>query len=44
MDRIEHDADTTDLGAASIETRGGDVRLTEIGGKQPAMAGIGADD
>lgn len=44
MNRIEHDPDTIDLGAASVETRGGDVKLTEIGGQQPAMSGIGADD
>lgn len=44
MNRIEEHADIVDLGTASVETRGGDVRLTEIGGKQPAMSGIGADD
>ena len=44
MERIEHDTDTLDLGAASVETRGGDVKLTEIGGQLPAMSGIGTDD
>lgn len=41
MERIN---ETVDLGRVTEETRGGDFRATEDGGKLPVMAGIADDD
>ncbi|MES2338758.1 MAG: benenodin family lasso peptide [Pseudomonadota bacterium] len=44
MERPENKFAVADLGAASVETRGGDEKLVEIGGRQPLESGIADDD